>query len=132
MTFNLINGSYKPYKKPNDTLLYINKTSNHPTQIIKKLPKTINNRNSSNAEIFHVSKIEYETASRNSGYKNNDFKYNLVHKNNNKRSRLRNIIWFNPPFSQAVSTNIAKRFVDLLDKLSLKITSCTKYSIEIL
>ena len=22
MTFNLINGSYKPYKKPNDTTLY--------------------------------------------------------------------------------------------------------------
>ena len=27
LTFNLINGSYKPYKKPNDTLLYIN----HPS-----------------------------------------------------------------------------------------------------
>ena len=25
MTFNLINDSYKPYKKPNDTLLYIKK-----------------------------------------------------------------------------------------------------------
>ena len=36
MTFNLINGSYKPYKKPNDTLLYIDKNSNHPPQIIKK------------------------------------------------------------------------------------------------
>ena len=42
MTFNLINVSYKPYKKPVDTLLYINKNSNHPPQIIKKLPKTIN------------------------------------------------------------------------------------------
>ena len=135
MTFNLINGSYNPYKKPKDTLLYINKNSNHPPQIIKKLPKTINDRlcrNSSNVEIFHASKIEYETALRNSRYGNLDFKYNLVHKNNNKQSRQRNIIWFNPPFSQAVSTNIAKRFVDLLDKLSLKITSCTKYSIEIL
>ena len=51
-----------------------------------------------------------------SGCKNVDFKYNLVHKNNNKRSRQRNIIPFNPPFSQAVSTNIAKRFLNLLDK----------------
>ena len=51
-----------------------------------------------------------------SGYKIVDFKYNLVHKNNNKRSRQRNIIPFNPPFSQAVSTNIAKRFLNLLDK----------------
>ena len=61
-------------------------------------------------------KIEYETALKISGYKKVDFKYNLVYQNNNKRSRQRNIIWFNPPFSQAVSTNIAKRFLDLLDK----------------
>ena len=44
MTFNLINVSHKPYKKPVDTLLYINKNSNHPPQIIKKSPKTINER----------------------------------------------------------------------------------------
>ena len=115
----MTNGSYKPYKKPNKTLLYINKNSNHPPHITKKLPKTINDRlciNSSNAEIFHASKIEYETALRNSGYKNVDFKYNLKHKNNKKRNRQRNIIWFNSTFSQAVSTNIAKRFLDLLDK----------------
>ena len=83
--------------------------------------KTINNRlwrNSSDPEFFHGSKIEYETGLRNSGYKNVDFKYNLVHKNNNKRSRQRNIIWFNPPFSQAVSTNIVKLFLDSLDKHS--------------
>ena len=36
MTFNLINGSYKSYKKPNDTLLYINKNSNQQLRIIKK------------------------------------------------------------------------------------------------
>ena len=53
---------------------------------------------------------------KNSGYKNVDFKYNLAYKINNKRNRQRNIIWFNPPFSQAVSTNVAKRFLDLLDK----------------
>ena len=108
MTFNLINGSYKPYKKPNDTLLDINKNSSHPPQIIKKLPKAIKDRlsrNSSNAEIFHASKIEYEIALRSSGYKNVGFKYIQVHKNNNKQSRQRNIIWFNPPFSQAVSTD---------------------------
>ena len=61
-------------------------------------------------------KIEYETALKISGYKKVDFKYNLVYQNNNKRSRQRNIIWFNPPFSQAVSTYIAKQFRDLLDK----------------
>ena len=31
-----------------------------------------------------------------------------------KRNRQRNIIWFNPPFSRAVSTNVGKRFLQLL------------------
>ena len=30
VTFNLDSGVYKPYMKPNDTLLYVNKNSNHP------------------------------------------------------------------------------------------------------
>ena len=81
--------------------------------------KTVSNRlcrNSSNAVIFHASKVEYETALKNSWYKNVDFKYNLENKNNNRRNRQRNIIWFNPSFSQTVSTNVAKPFPDLLDK----------------
>ena len=41
-TFNLNNGTYRPYKKPNDLLSYINKSSNHPPQIIDQLPKIIN------------------------------------------------------------------------------------------
>ena len=35
--FNLKNGSYRPYKKPNDELKYTNFLSNHPPQILKKL-----------------------------------------------------------------------------------------------
>ena len=35
--FNLITGLYAPYKKPNDNLLYINTSSNHPPQLIKQL-----------------------------------------------------------------------------------------------
>ena len=115
MTFNLMNG----YTSLIKSLTTHSKNSNHPPQIIKKLPKTIDDRvcrNSSNAEIFHASKIEYEAALKNSWYKNVGFKYNLVNKNNNRRNRQRNIIWFNLPFSPAVSTNVANRFLDLLDK----------------
>ena len=56
ITFNLNNGTYRPYKKPNDLLLYINKSSNHPPQIINQLSKIINERlsiNSSNEEVFN-------------------------------------------------------------------------------
>ena len=41
ITLNLTTESYKPYQKPNDQPLYIDKYSNHPRHIIKTLPNTI-------------------------------------------------------------------------------------------
>ena len=38
VTFNLSIECFSPYKKPNDNLLYVNASSNHPPQIIKMLP----------------------------------------------------------------------------------------------
>ena len=73
VTSNLLDGTYKPYKKPNDQLLYVNTSSNHPPQIIKQLPISISNRlsnNSSNKQVFDKSKGEYKKALRESGYKN--------------------------------------------------------------
>ena len=32
-----------------------------------------------------------------------------------KRQRHRNIIWFNPPYSSAVITNVVKKFLQLID-----------------
>ena len=61
-TFNLNNERYRPYKKPDDLLWYINKSSNYPPQIINQLPKIINeslSRNSSNEEVFNSSKYPY-------------------------------------------------------------------------
>ena len=85
MTFNLTKGSYKPYKNPKDTLLHINKNSYHLPQITKKLPKASSDRlcrNSSNAETFQASKVEYAAALKS---KNIDFKDNLVNKNNSRQ-----------------------------------------------
>ena len=59
ITFNLNNGIYKPYIKPNDRLLYINKSSNHLPQIINQLPKIISDRSSrnpSNKEVLNTIK----------------------------------------------------------------------------
>ena len=44
VTLNLDSGKYFPFRKPNDTPLYINKQSNHPPTIIKELPRIINRR----------------------------------------------------------------------------------------
>ena len=118
VTFNLTDNSYKPYKKPNDRLLYINTESNHPSEIIKQIPISINkrlNQNSSSELIFNESKTEYEESLRNSGYTNFQLKYN-PEKTTQKRTRKRDIIWFNPPFNKNLSTNIGKKFFNLMDR----------------
>ena len=121
VTFNLANGPYRPYKKANDSLLYINTSSNHPPQVNKQLPTSINERlskNSSSKEIFNASKYEYETASKNSSYQQTEEerkKKEETKQRKKKRNRSRNIIWFNPPFSRNVTTNVAKRFLNLIN-----------------
>ena len=114
-----LDGTYKPYKKLKHQLLYVNTSSNHPPQIIKQLPISISNRlsnNSSNKQVFDMSKGEYEKALRESGYKNVSLIYTDKKDIKQKRNRSRNIIWFNPPFNKNVSTNVAKRFLNLLDQ----------------
>ena len=44
VTFDLSTGKYKPYRKPNDDPLYIQKLSNHPPSILRQLPASINKR----------------------------------------------------------------------------------------
>ncbi len=44
LTFDLNDGTYKPYRKPNDEPLYINRSSNHPPPIIRELPHSVNRR----------------------------------------------------------------------------------------
>ena len=49
-----------------------------------------------------------------SGY-NADLKY-TNNKSEKTKTGKRNIIWFNPPFSKPVSTNVAKTFLQLITK----------------
>ena len=117
-TFNLNNGAYKPYKKPNDRLLYISKSSNHPPQIINQLPKIISDRlsrNSSNKEVFNTAKGEYKEALKRSGYSNISLSFHQSSTSHVKRQHHHNIIWFNPSHSCAVITNVAKKFLQLID-----------------
>ena len=68
--FNLENNTYRPYKKPNDKLIKIDLSSNHPPQIKKQLRKIISDslsRNSSNAGTFNNSKLECEEATKKCG-----------------------------------------------------------------
>ena len=92
-TFKLSNGTFKPYKKPDDSLLYIHKKSlNHPPQIIKQLPQIISDRlskNFSSEEVFNEFKGEYEYALKESGYNNINLKYQPLIASNTKQKRHR-------------------------------------------
>ena len=71
VTFNLKDGTYKSYHKPDNKITYINVQSNHPPNIIKQLPKTIKQRlsnNSSNETIFNEATPLYEKALSEAGY----------------------------------------------------------------
>ena len=80
---NLNEKTYKPYRKPNNDPICINRLSNHPPTIIKEITKAIRKRIS---EISSSEKI------------------------------FREIIWYNPPFSLNLKTNIGKIFFKLLNK----------------
>ena len=71
VTLNLATGSYQPYRKPNDTPLYIHTQSNHPPPIIKHIPVAVEKRIaslSSTEEIFNKAAPTYNEALKTSGY----------------------------------------------------------------
>ena len=116
VTFNLINKTYYPYRKPNNTPLYINKNSNHPPTVIKQLPSMINRRISEiscNESEFNKAKNTYQGALKECGY-DVDMEYKKY--KSTKKYRKRKIMYFNPPYSLNVKTNIGKQFLQLIDK----------------
>ena len=118
VTLNLADNSFQPYRKPGDSPLYINIDSNHPPNIIKSIPKMISNRInniSSSKESFDRAAPFYNNALNSCGFKDRIAFIQNIPKSN-ARSRKRNIIWFNPPYSLNVRTNVAKLFLNLIDK----------------
>ena len=119
ITLNLNHGSYHPYGKPNEETNYIHINSDHLPSIIKEIPRSIEKRLSilsSSKDIFLGSVIYYEKCLKNSGYKTK-LQYQQPKENNqNKKKRKRNIIWFNPPYSKSVKTNIGRILIKLISK----------------
>ena len=119
ITLNLNDGSYHPYRKSKEETNYIHVHSDNPSSIIKEIPRSIKKRFSilsSSKKIFQESAIYYEKYLKNSGYKTK-LQYQQPKENNqNKKKRKRNIIWFNPPYSKSVKTNIGRIFIKLISK----------------
>ena len=122
VTFDLTSGTYKPFMKPNNKLLYVHRQSNHPPALLKNIPENINKRLtsiSSNKEVFDEAIPPYQKALDESGYA-----YKLTYNpqptqtptRNRKRNRQRNITWYNPPWNSSVRTNLGRKFLNIVDK----------------
>ena len=94
ITMDLSNETHQPYRKPNDTPLYINTKSNHPPHVLKNLNSAINKRLnmlSSNSQIFDNAKAPYEAALKQSGHPS-ELKFDnapepTTNQNNNKKRK---------------------------------------------
>ena len=121
--FDLVNNTYQPYRKPNNEPVHIHKQSNHPPNILKELPKSINKRISyisCDEHVFNNAKETYEKALESSGFteKLTYIQPNEQNQNNRetKKKRKRKNIWFNPLFSLNIKTNVGKLFFKILRK----------------
>ena len=126
---------HKPFMKPNNTPLYVHNKSNHPPNIIKNIPESINRKLSnisSNEKIFQKAIPPYQDALKKSGY-NYKLEYKPTPTDNNNQNnkqkikRKRNITCFNLPYSKHVASNIGKQFLNLLDTCFPPTTNYIKY-----
>ena len=111
VTLNLNDRTYRPFHKPNQEIAYIHVESNHPSQVIKKIPRSIEKRLSllsSTKEIFENSKDYYGQRLRQCGY-NEKLNYTKESNKINQISRKRNILWFNPPYSKPLKQKLSPR-----------------------
>lgn len=120
VTLDLANNIFQPYVKVNSNPLYVHPNSNHPPSVIKHIPTSIEFRisaNSYNKEVFNKHSDFYNSALKNSGYKNTTIQYkNPVNCNHNKKRRSRKVIWFTPPFNVMVKTKLGRIFINLIKK----------------
>ena len=107
-----------PYRKPLDSPKYVNANSSHPPSVIKHIPKLVEARlsvlSSSETE-FNRAAPPYREALKKAGY-SYDIKYSKPVAKDNRKNRAWNTIWFNPPYSKAVDSNLTKIYAEIIDK----------------
>ena len=128
VTLDLEADKFRPYRKPNDNLFYINRLSNHPPCIIENLVPNISKRISSlsaDEATFNSASSYYNEALSRSGFTDRiQLESSYSTRSANRRARYRKVLWFNPAYSLSVRTNIGKEFLNLV---SLHFPSGHKY-----
>ena len=125
--FNLNEQTYEPCRKPNNEPVYIKIQSKYPSNIIADIPKAISKgltNISCNKNVFDRNLDIYQAALKNSGFdgkatyndQSEQAKNVNIEEVNQTRKRQRAIIWYNPPYSMNVKTNIGKKNFQITSK----------------
>ena len=113
-------GSFMPYRKDGKTTEYVHRSSNHPPVVLKHIPDMVMDRIrrlSSSPGIFESSRQYYQGILEQSGYKEFSTKFERSQERKGKRrKRRRKVIWFNPPYSVDVDTDLGRRFFGLVQR----------------
>ena len=117
ITLNLFDCSYQTYSKPNDKPQLFQPSTDHynATPASKRQTNLVL---SSNQTSFETASPLYEDALTKSHFNTKLFYLpdTWIQPTSSQRRRQRNIIWYNPPYSKNVRTNIRREFLKLIDK----------------
>ena len=123
VTLSLVDGSHRDYMKPGNVINYVHVLSNHPPSVIKSISKGVNHRlnaNSSSKEMFDAAKGPYQEALARSGHSctltYSEEELGGLAPRRRRRRKKNHIIWFNPPWCSSVSTNVGRKFLNLLER----------------
>ena len=116
--FNLNDGTYKSYTKPNNEIKYLHKDPNHPPTVILQIPLFIESMSSTlsyHEKIFVPILPPSQKVLQNSGYQQT-FNYKVSNKDNNpvdinktKRNMKQQIIRFNLLFNVKIKKKSTNR-----------------------
>ena len=113
--------THRVFTKEGDIPSYVHSQSNHPPNVLKNIGPAVNKRLtmlSANKDLFDQAKPLYQDALKKSKY-SHDLKFGEeveTRDEGQKNKRKRKIIYWNPPYSMNVKTNIGARFLALIDK----------------
>ena len=122
VSLNLLDGSHRDFMKPGQVLNYVHVESNHPPIVTKCIGQGVNHRlnaNSSSEAMFDAAKGPYQEALKRSGH-THTLSYDPevaggATPRRRRRRKKNNIIWFNPPWCNSVTTDVGRKFLNLVD-----------------
>ena len=107
VTFYLLDGTFRSYKRSNDQLMYVNILLNHPSQIIKQLPTSVVYQAIVYQIIFQTRRLNVKRwtwkSVKKCGYKNASWIYTDKKDIKQKWNGSLNIMWFNLPLMRIFS-----------------------------